>query len=49
MLQVSIFLDRLPFLPICKQFIFMPPFEKGGHIALHMSVRPSVGRYVCLP
>ena len=28
----------------------MPPFEKGGHIALHMSVRlsvgPSVGRYV---
>ena len=24
----------------------MPPFEKGGHIALHMSVRPSVGRSV---
>ena len=31
--------------------IFMPPFEKGGHIALHlsvgMSVCRSVGRYVC--
>ena len=26
-----------------------PPFEKEGHIALHMSVRPSVGRYVGLP
>ena len=26
--------------------IFMPPFEKGGHIALHLSVGMSVGRYV---
>ena len=24
----------------------MPPFEKGGHIALHLSVGMSVGRYV---
>ena len=23
-----------------------PPFEKGGHIALHLSVGMSVGRYV---
>ena len=23
-------------------FIFMPPFEKGGHIALHLSVGMSV-------
>ena len=27
-------------------WIFMPPFEKGGHIALHLSVGMSVGRYV---
>ena len=26
----------------------MPPFEKGGHIALHMSVSRSVGRSVSL-
>ena len=26
----------------------MSPFEKGGHIALHMSVRPSVGMSVSL-
>ena len=26
-----------------------PPLKKEGHIALHMSVRPSVGRYVGLP
>ena len=26
--------------------IFMPPFEKGGHIALHLSVGMSVGRSV---
>ena len=34
-------------------FIIMPPFEKGGHIALHlsvgMSVGMSVGRYVGSP
>ena len=30
-------------LPILrKSLIFMPPFEKGGHIALHMSVGMSV-------
>ena len=28
-----------------SSFIFMPPFEKGGHIALHLSV----GRYVGSP
>ena len=27
--------------------IFMPPFEKGGHIALHLSVGMSVCRSVC--
>ena len=26
-----------------------PPFEKGGHIALHLSVGMSVGRYVGIP
>ena len=26
----------------------MPPFEKGGHIALHMSVGMSVGMWVSL-
>ena len=26
--------------------IFMPPLKKEGHIALHMSVGMSVGRYV---
>ena len=30
-------------------FIFIPPFEKGGHIALHLSVGWSVGRYVGIP
>ena len=33
--------------------LIMPPFEKGGHIALHMSVGwsvgRSVGRYVGIP
>ena len=34
-----------------KFILFMPPpspFEKGGHIALHMSVGPSVGMLVSL-
>ena len=32
------------------QGIFMPPFEKGGHIALHLSVGGRyVGRYVGSP
>ena len=26
--------------------MFMPPFEKGGHIALHLSVGRLVGLYV---
>ena len=29
-------------------YIFMPPFEKGGHIALHLSVGMSVGMSVAL-
>ena len=29
--------------------IFMPPFEKGGHIAFHLSVGRSVGLYVGIP
>ena len=32
---------------ICMHYIFMPPFEKGGHIVLHMSVRRSVRPSVC--
>ena len=28
---------------------FYAPFEKGGHIALHLSVSMSVGRYVGSP
>ena len=31
------------------RFIFMPPMKKEGHIALHISVGMSVGRYVGIP
>ena len=31
---------------VLQTAIFMPPFEKGGHIALHLSVGMSVGRSV---
>ena len=47
----NIFLiNKVLFFFISLSFLFiMPPFEKGGHIALHLSVGWSVGLYVGIP
>jgi hypothetical protein len=39
-------LKNHPNLSMFLLYIFMPPFEEEGHIALHLSVGRSVGRYV---
>ena len=47
--KVKPILDRLGKggISVSQTSIFMPPFEKGGHIALHLYVGRYVSRSVC--